>query len=161
MPACFPFLDLHAAEWTQPDSYVIRGDARRFENWESYVAGRVGLGVAVDYALTWGLDNIWKRVTMLAGLLRERLAAIPGVTVQDKGFILCGIVTFTKSDEDPVAVKRRLRGQGINASVSSSEYARFDMEKRGLSALVRASVHYYNTEAEVEHFCAVIESQSR
>ncbi len=152
-----PFLDLHAAEWTNPNSYIVRDDARRFENWESFVAGRIGLGVAVDYALTWGLDNIWTRVAMLADLLRERLAAIPGVTVHDKGSVRCGIVTFTKANEDPAEVKRRLRAKDINASVSSSEYARYDMDQRGLSALVRASVHYYNTEAEVERFCSVLE----
>jgi cysteine desulfurase / selenocysteine lyase len=156
-----PFLDLHAADWTTPNSYIVRDDARRFENWESFVAGRVGLGVAVDYALKWGLDNIWRRVAMLADLLRERLAAIPGVIVHDKGSVRCGIVTFTKANEDPAAVKRRLRSKDINANVSSSEYARYDMEQRGLSALVRASVHYYNTEAEVERFCAVLECHNQ
>ena len=30
-----PFLDLHAAEWADRDTYTIRGDARRFENWET------------------------------------------------------------------------------------------------------------------------------
>jgi cysteine desulfurase / selenocysteine lyase len=43
-----PLLDLHAAEWTSPDSYEIRADARRFENWEISHANRLGLGAAVD-----------------------------------------------------------------------------------------------------------------
>src|SRR5919109_2044960 len=46
-----PFIDLHAATWTDARSFEIRPDARRFENWESYVAGRVGLRAAVRYAL--------------------------------------------------------------------------------------------------------------
>jgi selenocysteine lyase/cysteine desulfurase len=46
-----PLLDLHAAEWVTPDRYVMRDDARRFENWETNVAGKLGLGAALDYAL--------------------------------------------------------------------------------------------------------------
>ena len=68
-----PMLDLHAAEWQPDGSYVIRPDARRFENWESNDATKIGLGVAVDYALEMGLDAIRDRVRALAGELRERL----------------------------------------------------------------------------------------
>ena len=61
-----PFLDLHAATWTASDRYQIRADARRFESWEANYAAKIGLGVAVDYALSWGLDAINERVTTLA-----------------------------------------------------------------------------------------------
>src|SRR5918998_3331015 len=151
-----PFLDLHAATWTAPGRYEVRRDARRFENWESYVAGRVGLGVAVDYALGWGLGAIRDRVTALADALRARLAALPGVAVHDKGALRCGIVTFTVAGEEAASVQRRLRAGGINASVSAAEHARLDMEARGLPALIRASVHYYNTEEEIDRFCAAL-----
>ena len=42
---------MRAADWQPDGTYTIRSDARRFENWETYYAGKVGLGVAVDYAL--------------------------------------------------------------------------------------------------------------
>ena len=151
-----PFLDLHAATWTTAHSYEVRRDARRFENWESFVAGRIGLGVAVDYALRWGLEEIEERVCGLANLLRAQLAELPDVTVQDKGARRCGIVTFTKDSRDPSELLRRLRAQAINASVSVAAYARFDMEARGISAVMRASVHYYNTEDEVKRFCSAV-----
>ena len=61
-----PFLDLHAATWTGPGSFEVRDDARRFENWETNYAGKVGLAVAVSYALSWGIDAIEARVTALA-----------------------------------------------------------------------------------------------
>src|SRR5215208_1685422 len=90
-----PFLDLHAATWVARDRYDIRADARRFENWETNFAGKVGLGVAIDYARDWGMAAIWDRVRSLASTLREELEEIPGVTVRDIGAERCGIVTFT------------------------------------------------------------------
>ncbi len=73
-----PFLDLHAATWTAPDRYEVRADARRFENWETNYAAKIGLGVAVDYALSWGLDAIEERVTGLAEHLRNEFGAAAG-----------------------------------------------------------------------------------
>jgi cysteine desulfurase / selenocysteine lyase len=151
-----PFLDLHAATWTAPDAYEIRPDARRFETWETNYAGKIGLGVAVDYALGWGLDAIETRVTALAEGLRTRLGEVPGVTVRDEGVQRCGIVTFTLDGVPATDVRRRLRAAGINTSVSPVEYARFDLAARGLPDVVRASVHYYNTEDELDRLCAAL-----
>ena len=152
-----PFLDLHAATWVARDRYELRPDARRFENWETYYAGKIALGVAVDYALAWGLPAIRERVYMLAGQLRERLAARPGVTLRDKGAERCGIVTFTVEGCAAALIKQVLRSQAINVSVSSYAGTRLDMEDRKLPGVVRASLHYYNSEEEIERFCAALE----
>jgi cysteine desulfurase / selenocysteine lyase len=151
-----PFLDLHAATWTAPGAYEVRGDARRFENWETNYAGKIGLGVAVEYAMSWGLDAITTRVAALAESLRERLQGADGVTVHDLGLRRCGIVTFTVDGVPAQEVRQRLAGQGVNTSVSLAEYARFDLPHRGLPDLVRASVHYYNTDAELDRLIAAL-----
>jgi selenocysteine lyase/cysteine desulfurase len=148
-----PLLDLHAAEWVAPDHYVMRDDARRFENWETNVAAKLGLGAAIDYALDWGIEPIWERVSSLAERLREALGALPGVIVRDQGAVRCGIVSFTVDGADLTALRDALRAQNINVSVSPSEYTLIDMQARGLPAVVRASVHYYNTEEEIARFC--------
>jgi cysteine desulfurase / selenocysteine lyase len=151
-----PFLDLHAAEWTASDRYTVRPDARRFENWETNFAGKIGLGVAIDYALGWGLDAIWERVQTLAGDLRARLRTIPGVTVTDIGAEQCGIVTFTVAGHDPAAIREALHGHQINVWISTRSSTLLDMTARGLDTVVRASVHYYNSEEEVARFCATL-----
>jgi len=151
-----PFLDLHAATWTAPDRYEVRPDARRFENWESYVAGRIGLGVAVDYALALGLEAIRERIVTLADGLRARLDALPGVTVRDLGREKCGIVSFTVQGRSPRELEQRLRAERINVSVSNAASTRFDMDARGLDEVVRASVHAYNTEAELDRLVVAL-----
>jgi cysteine desulfurase/selenocysteine lyase len=145
-----PFLDVHAARWVADDRIEIRDDARRFETWEHSVANRRGLGAAVDYALAIGLDAIEERVTMLGEALRERLVLVPGVTLRDLGTHRCGIVTFTVDGEDPYALAARLRTEAINISVSTIDFARYDLGARHLDAVARASVHYYNTEDELD-----------
>jgi len=151
-----PLLDLHAATWTARDRYEIRPDARRFETWETYYAGKIGLRRAIEYALDLGLEPIRARVYALADQLRDRLRGLPGVSVHDLGVERCGIVTFTAGGADPAAVKARLAAERINVTVSSPAGARIDMEARGLTGLVRASVHYYNTEDEVDRFCRTL-----
>jgi cysteine desulfurase/selenocysteine lyase len=144
-----PFLDLHAATWTAPDRYVIRRDARRFENWETNYAAKIGLGVAVDYALSWGLEAIEERVTALADLLRRALQDLDGVNVHDQGRRRCGIVTFTVDGVPARDVQQQLAERKVNVSVSLVDYARLALPHRGLPDLVRASVHYYNTEDDL------------
>jgi cysteine desulfurase/selenocysteine lyase len=151
-----PFIDLHAATWTDARTFELRPDARRFENWESFVAGRVGLRAAVRYALELGLEPIRARVTMLADHLRDTLTRLPGITVQDLGRVRSGIVTFTKEDELPHAIQTRLRAANINVSVSSKSSAQLDFGRRGLSQVVRASVHYFNTVEEIGAFCRAL-----
>jgi selenocysteine lyase/cysteine desulfurase len=151
-----PLLDLHAATWTGPDTYEIQPDARRFENWESHVAGQVGLGVAVDYALELGLDAIFDRIQHVASTLREGLRTVFGVTVHDVGRLRCGITTFSAKQKDASEIQAALRKRDVNVSVSTPSSTRLDAEARTLPDLVRASVHYYNTEAEVDRFVTAL-----
>lgn len=145
-----PLVDLHAAMWTARDEYRLQPGATRFENWESYVAGRLGLGVAVDYAASVGVDVIGRRIAQLAGRLRNELATVPGITVRDKGAKLSGIVTFSHDAVAPEAIRDALRQRRINTSVSDRASTRLDFDQRGLDEVVRASVHYFNTDDEID-----------
>src|SRR3982751_2549713 len=155
-----PLLDMHAAEWQRDGSYRIRGDARRFENWETYYAGKVGLGVAVDYALGIGLEDGWKRIQELATRVRHELAEIPGLTLLDRGAVLGATVTFTVEGVSAPEVRRLLAAEGVNVSVMEPESAQLDFGKRGIDEAVRSSVHYYNSDDEIDRLVDAVRRAS-
>ena len=150
------FLDNHAARWTGDDEYTVIGDAKRFENWERYFAGVIGLKVAADQANELGMPAIWARLRELADGLRERLKTVPGVTLADLGVTKGAIVTFAVAGKEHVALKQQLRDQGINVSVSTQFSSRLDLKGRGLKDVMRASVHVYNTDEELDRFVAAL-----
>jgi selenocysteine lyase/cysteine desulfurase len=151
-----PFLSLQNARWAGPARYEVRPDARRFESWETSFAAKVGFGVAVDYALAWGLDAIWARIATLAARLRAALDELPEVETHDLGRERCGIVTFSVAGVEPGTVRQALAAMQINVSVAARDYTPLDMAQRASGGLVRASVHYYNTEEEIARFCAAV-----
>ena len=149
-------LDLHSAEWVAPERYLLRPDARRFENWEFNYAAVLGLGAAVDYALNLGMEAVEARVRWLGRRLRYLLGNYSKLPVYDLGEEPCGIVTFTVPDRTAEEVKADLAKHRINVTTASPVGALLDATRRQLPTLVRASVHYYNTEEE--DFAALLQA---
>ncbi len=143
-----PGIDGHSAFWRDDDSYELLAGAGRLESFEVNMATKVGLGVAIEYALSWGIDAIAERIASLATELRDRLSA-NGFEVLDGGAARSGIVTFRSTTESPEATQSWLSTRGINTNVALTQSARLDMDQRGIPAAVRASVHYFNTTEEI------------
>jgi cysteine desulfurase / selenocysteine lyase len=78
------------------------------------------------------------------------LTQVTGVRVHDQGRRRCGIVTFTVDGVPAAKVQQQLSDRRVNVSVSLVDYARLDLPSRGLPDLVRASVHYYNIDHELD-----------
>jgi selenocysteine lyase/cysteine desulfurase len=156
-----PLLDMHAADWVEPDRYRLRADARRFEEWEQNYAAKVGLGVAIDYALSLGIDEIWERVHELGERLRAQLGELDGVSVRDLGEKRCGIVTFDATGAGAKEIKAALARERINVTVAPPSSTLLDARERDLPELVRASVHYYNTEAELDRLVDCVKIAAR
>nr|WP_321455134.1 aminotransferase class V-fold PLP-dependent enzyme [uncultured Cohaesibacter sp.] len=154
-------LDHFGAPWVTRESYALRADARRFENWENNYALRAGLKVACDYALSIGLEAIQKRVTELACYFRDRIAELKGAKVHDIGTQKCAIVSFTIEGLEPRLTVALLRQQGIAIGASNPESTRLDAEARNLPVMLRAAPHYYNNRADIDAAVAALKALIR
>jgi cysteine desulfurase/selenocysteine lyase len=147
------WIDIFGGEWLGPEQYRFRKDARRFEHFERNFAGQAGLGVALAYVNRLGQQAAWERLRELGRSLRAELSGIPGIEVKDKGKLKGGIVTFEIVGQDPAAHMASLAAENINVSVTPPNSTLLDALDRNLPPLMRASVHYYNTQEEIGHFC--------
>ena len=152
------FMDSHTASWVSETEFSVRDDARRFELYEKNRGLCLGLSKAVELALSIGVDRIWQRVQMLGDLLRVELKKIPGVIVHDQGDLKCGIVTFSSAGVTAGDVKKILSARRIHVSVANAASTLLYMNHKHLDAIVRASVHYYNTEEEIAIMCEILKS---
>jgi cysteine desulfurase / selenocysteine lyase len=145
-----PLVDVFSAPWTPERGYQPRDDARRYETSERSVALELGLGAAIDYARTIGVEAIARRAGALASVLREGLGSVRGVVVQDPPVgPRSAIVSFSLAGMAAGDVQGSLRAVSINAGAVGPAYAPIDMVRRGLSGLVRLSPHFFNTEDEI------------
>jgi len=151
-----PYLDVASAPWSDAGRQSLRPDARRFETSELPVALLLGLGAALDYALALGIQDIRRRIDMLAEDLRGRLATIPGVMVRDLGIERSGLVSFTRKGMAASEIKARLAAQRIAIGANGIAYTPLDMTARGLSEIARASVSYFTSEDEIDRLAAAL-----
>jgi selenocysteine lyase/cysteine desulfurase len=154
------YLDMRGADWTAPDDFRLTPDARRFENWEFAYALVLGMGAAADYALGVG-DVAFRRSRALAAYARERLGTLSRVRILDRGRDLCAIVTAAIAGRDAAEVKIQLRERGVNTSASDRDDGVIDMDRKGVSSVLRVSPHYYNSRAEIDSAVAVLEDLLR
>ena len=143
-------LDQHAAFLTSPTTYELIPTAKRYENWERFFAGQVALGMAIDYALGWDVAATQQRVFDLAAILRQKLQTIDGLTIADEGEVQCGLVTWWIEGISAEKIKSELAKQNINVTVSSGSGTYVSFQQRGLTELIRTSVHYFNTVEEID-----------
>jgi selenocysteine lyase/cysteine desulfurase len=149
-------VDMHGADWTGNDDFALKPDARRFEGWEISHALVLGAGAAARYALEVGIERARDRSWALAAYARERLAAMDGVRVLDRGPALCAIATAELGGRNAEEVKLALRARGINTSSPLREDAVIDMDEKRAASAIRISPHYYNTADEIDTALAAL-----
>ena len=127
----------------------------KFEAGTVNAAGAVGLGAAIDYVESIGFDEIERRELALTRRLLTGMQAIPhvqivgGATAEEHG----GIVSFVLDGVHPHDISEILASDGI-AVRAGHHCAQPLLAHLGHNATVRASLAFYNTEADVDRFLA-------
>ncbi|MGW2289289.1 FAD-dependent oxidoreductase [Streptomyces phaeochromogenes] len=153
--------DVRGAQWSSAYQYEVVPGARRYETWESSHALRLGLGTALDEALDLGVALIRDHVTELAERLRAGLSGVPGIRRTDPTAAASGIVTFLREDEDPRQTVRDLRATGFRLTTVPASHGQWDLGRRGLERVARASLHVYNSADDVDALVAALTARER
>ncbi len=150
-------LDLHAARWTGPATYQPAPTAARFETWERSYALIMGAAAAAKYANDRGLTVINQRITHLAEYLRTAILTQTDLQVLETGPLQTGILhAIFPAGTDPAELLEDLRRRQLNTSISYGEYDQINYTARNLKWALRLSVHYYNTEEEIDRAILII-----
>ncbi|MFI6731324.1 aminotransferase class V-fold PLP-dependent enzyme [Nonomuraea sp. NPDC050451] len=150
------FIDMYGARWVAPERYRPVETAARFEDWEFPYSAVIGSAVATRYALQVGVHRIAERTPALGAHLRDRLAAVPGVRLLDRGPRPAALVTFQIEGWQPQPFKEAMDARGINSALSFREFAQYDFGDKDVEWALRLSPHYYNTEEEVDRVAAAV-----
>jgi selenocysteine lyase/cysteine desulfurase len=141
--------DVRASQWTSASDWHIDDTARRFETWEASVAGRLGLGVAIDEAIERGMPATEAWLTEAGRALRTALSDIDGVSIAEDLDTPSAIVTFVVDGVPAADVVTELARAGVRLVSVPATHGQWDLGDRGIPAVVRASIHVYNDENDV------------
>lgn len=141
--------DVRGTRWTEDRDWVVAPGARRFELWEAAHALRLGLGAALADFEALGAPAVASRLTELGARIRHELSEVDGVRVVDPPAAHGGIVTFAVPGSPAAQVRAELSARGVHLVSVPAAHSRWDLAARDLPAVLRASVHVYNDDADV------------
>jgi|TARA_Y100000310_G_scaffold168248_1_gene168325 cysteine desulfurase/selenocysteine lyase len=124
----------------------------KFEAGTPNIAQVIGLGAAVDYLETIGIDSIERHERTLTRYALEALSAIPEVTIYGPGAERGGLVSFNVENVHPHDLAQVLDERGI-AIRAGHHCAQPIMQKLDVPATARASFYLYNTTVEIDALC--------
>jgi cysteine desulfurase/selenocysteine lyase len=134
------FVDLYDSTWKELPW--------KFEGGTPIIAGAIGLGAAIDFIESIGMDAIRDHERKLVGYAMEQLRTIEGLTIygpEERS----GLVTFTMQEAHPHDIATVLDTEGI-AIRAGHHCCQPLMKWLNVSSTARASFYLYNTEEDVD-----------
>jgi cysteine desulfurase / selenocysteine lyase len=131
-------------------SYSPNDLPHKFEAGTPAIAEAVGMGAAVDYLSSVGMEAIAVHEHDVTAYAMERLEEVPGVWIfgppaHHKG----GVISFTFNGVHPHDISQILDSEGV--AIRAGHHCAMPLhEKFALPATARASFYLYNTREEVD-----------
>ncbi|NBE08572.1 SufS family cysteine desulfurase [Rhodobacter sp. CCP-1] len=129
----------------------------KFEAGTPSIVAQIGLGVALEYMMALGMENIAAHERALRDYARARLAGLNWLNVQGNSDTKGAIFSFTMAGAahaHDISTILDKRGVAVRAGTHCAMPL---MEHMGVGATCRASFGLYNTEAEVDALISALE----
>ena len=137
------------------DGTVFNDAPHKFEAGTPNIAGFIGLGAAVDYLHSVGMDHIEAREQELLAHATEELLKIEGLRIfglaPDKAAVISFLIEGAHAHD--LATLLDLEGVAVR---SGQHCAHPLLQSYGVAATCRASLAFYNTHEEIEQFIAAL-----
>ncbi|MMZ47106.1 putative cysteine desulfurase [compost metagenome] len=134
------FVDLYDSTWKELPW--------KFEGGTPIIAGAIGLGAAIDFVESIGMDAICEHEHQLVTYAMERLRQIDGLKIYGPEK-RSGLVTFTMKEAHPHDIATVLDTEGI-AIRAGHHCCQPLMKWLKVSSTARASFYLYNTEEDID-----------
>lgn len=132
------------------DTVTYADPPMKFEAGTPGIVQQIGLGVALDYLMELGMDNVAAHEKALTAYARQRLDGLNWLNMQGTSATKGGIFSFTlEGAAHPHDLSTVLDKKGV-AVRAGHHCAGPLMDHLGVSATCRASLGLYNTEEEID-----------
>jgi len=134
---------------------IYQGPPERFEAGTGNIADAVGLGAAIDYVESIGMEVIARYEHDLLVYATEKMRMVPGLTFIGTAAEKASVLSFILDGHSPMDVGKALDREGV-AVRAGHHCAQPILRRFGLEATVRPSLAFYNTCADVDALVAAL-----
>ncbi|RTL86159.1 MAG: SufS family cysteine desulfurase [Hyphomicrobiales bacterium] len=134
---------------------IYQDAPERFEAGTGNIADAVGLGAAIDYVESIGMEVIARYEHDLLVYATEKMRLVPGLTFIGTAAEKASVLSFVLDGHSPLDVGKALDREGI-AVRAGHHCAQPILRRFGLEATVRPALAFYNTCADVDTLVAAL-----
>lgn len=148
------FISYNTGEWNfSKNTYQDSEAINRFMPGEANIPGIIGLNEAVEYLFEiGGFPQIEDRVNLLTDYLLRNLRSISNIEIYGPESLVgrAGLVAFNIKNMKPIEVTKLLYENDIVVQPFSRPKCPGPLDMYGVDSVVRLSLHYWNTEKEID-----------